>query len=520
MNKTSSKWILVFAMMIVCVITTPVRAYGSGMVPSTIRIGLRSAYSDKASIDIKNTEIEIGYESDNRFVPQGTLISNTGFVMKPNQKQYYSASDTFYTYNEAAYSALKYKEQGIAAVVVYGAPTTWGIYLEQNLGNMNPVNSTGAEVMIQDGLGMDLLLFENNGVEPTLVGKNRSKSFDLTELSKGSYRGWFEFKRKGSTITAINIVDYEEYLYGVVAAEMPASWHMEALKAQAIAARSMSIHQKNKYLKDGYNVCDTVYTQVYKGFSWEYPRTNQAVDETRGMVATYNGKIAETLFFSTSGGYTEDPQYVWGNPIAYLKAVPDPYETDPEGKPWTRTITLSELDLCLSKQNISIGNAQGVKVNSYTPAGRVNELEIMGTSGTYKIIRENIRTFFASTNDGSLRSRMFTLGNAATISQSEPLESITVYKGEQPKYLMGANGKIVPVTGSLVVEGTSGKTTYGATSVSNQGAHATYGNIVVSGQGYGHGVGMSQSGARGMADAGHTFDQIIKYYYQSVEIQR
>lgn len=520
MNKTSNKWLLVLSMLIVCLVAKPVIAHGSGLVPSTIRVGLRSAYSDKASIDIKNTEIEIGYESDNRLIPQGALISNTGFVITPSQKQYYSGNEIFYTYNEAAYSALEYKEQGISAVAVYSGPGKWGIYLDQDLGNMTMVNGNGSEIMIKDGFGIDILLCEDKGIAPAFAGKTRSQSFDLTELSKGSYRGWFEFKRKDNTITAINIVDYEEYLYGVIAAEMPASWHMEALKAQAIAARSMSIYQRNKYLKDGYNVCDTVYTQVYKGFGGEYLRTNQATDETRGMVTTYNGKIAETLFYSTSGGYTEDPQYVWGNLVPYLKAVADPYETEPEGKPWTRTITLSEIDLCLSRQNINIGSAQGLKVNAYTPAGRVNELEIIGTTGSHKIVRENIRTFFSATNGGSLRSRMFTLGNATSTSGTESLERVTVYRGERPKYMMGANGKIVPVGESMVVEGPSGQMTYGSTNGSSQGAHAAYGNIIISGEGYGHGVGMSQSGANGMAKAGYTFDQIIKYYYQDVQIQR
>jgi len=525
-KTVKNKWIVVLSIIIMCTIAKPALVYAAGMVPSTIRVGLRSAYSDKVSIDVKNTEIEIGYEADNRFIPQGTLISNTGFIMKPNQKQYYSARETFYTYNEAAYSVLAYNQQGVGAVVAYSGPGKWGVYLEENTGITSPVQSQGTEIIVQDSLGKDLLICENNGFAPVFAGKSRSQSFDLTELSKGVYRGWFEFKRKGNTLTAINIVDYEDYLYGVVAAEMPASWHMEALKAQAVAARSMSIYQQNKYLKDGYNVCDTIYTQVYKGFSGEYPRSNQAVDETRGMVVTYKGKIAETLFFSTSGGYTEDPENVWGNPIAYLKAVPDPYETDPEGKPWTRTITLAEIDTCLAKQNIYIGKAQGIKINSYTPAGRVSELEIIGTSGTYKIVKENVRTFFGSTNGGSLRSRMFSLGNAESIiteSTTKPLGNLAVYRGELPQYIMGANGKIVPVGQSIIVEGIGGPVAYGsvgATSNSSQGAHAAYGTIIISGEGYGHGVGMSQSGAHGMARAGYTYNQIIEYYYQGVQVQR
>lgn len=520
MKKTRRQWTIILPLIMICLMIKPVLAQGASHVPSTIRVGLRSAYRNKPSIEIKNTELKVGYGSDNLFIPQGTLISNTGFVIKPNHKQYYGAKEKFYTYMEAAFGAVAYKEEGIGAVVAYSWPGIWQVYIEENLAGTEPVSQTGLEIMVQDGQGKDLLLCHNVGAETAFAGKSKAHVFDVTELGTGAYRGWFEFKRQINTVTAINIVDHQDYLYGVVPAEMPPSWHMEALKAQAVAARSMAIYQGHKYQTDGYNVCDTVYTQVYKGLSAETTRTSQAVDQTKGMVATYQGKVAETVFFSTSGGHTEDPQYVWGNPIAYLKAVPDPYEVEPEGKPWTRTITLSEVDRCLTNQRVSIGKAKGVKINSYTPAGRVNELEIIGTSGSHKIVRENIRTFFASTNEGSLRSRMFTMtnGSATPSSTSRPLQGLSVYRGDGPSYLIGANGKVQALGDAVTVEGQSGKVTYGG--ASNSGGQSAYGDIVLSGKGYGHGVGMSQSGARGMANSGYTFDQIIEYYYQGVRVER
>ncbi len=517
MNKINNKWIVIFSIIMMCVLTKPVRAYSTPIVPETIRVGLRSAYSNKVNIEIKSTELQMGYESNNRFIPQATLISNTGFLIKPDQNQYYKTKDQYYTYNEAAFSVLAYKEEGIKAVVAYKWPGVWTIYLEEDRPDTDLVRRTGFEIMVEDGQGTGLLLCDNIGSEPAFAGVSKDHPFNLTKLSKGSYRGWFEFKRQVNTITAINIVDHQDYLYGVVPAEMPPSWHMEALKAQAVAARSMAIYQKNKYLKDGYNVCDTIYTQVYNGFTGESGRTNQAVDETRGMVATYNGQVAETVFFSTSGGHTEDPQYVWGNSVAYLEARPDPYEVVPEGKPWTRTITLADIDRSLGA-GINIGTAQGLKINSYTPAGRVNELEIIGSLGSHKLTKENIRTFFSATNGGSLRSRMFTIENSNLVTDSKPLETIQVYGGDLPRYIMGVNGKTIPFGQSVVVEGQNGQVTYGGTS--NQGSQVTYGDVVISGKGYGHGVGMSQSGARGMADAGHTYDQIIEYYYQGVRVEK
>lgn len=497
----------------------PVATYASNLVPKTIRVGLRSAYRDKTSIEVKNTQLHIGHEENDRFEPQGRLISNTGFIIRPSHKQYYSGKEVFSTYNEAAFALIIHKEAGIKATVAYSGPGNWKIYFEENLGTMEAVRGTGQEIMVQDGQGGDLLLCESRVSAPAFAGESNEHAFPLTQLSKGTYRGWFEFVRRGSTITAVNIVDYEDYLYGVIAAEMPASWNMEALKAQAVAARSMAIHQYNKYNQYGHNVCDTVYTQVYKGFSGEHPRTNQAVDETRGIVATYNGKIAETLFFSTSGGYTEDPANVWGNPIPYLKAIPDPYETDPEMKPWTRTISLGDIDQALASNKIQIGQARGMQINAYTPAGRVKELKIIGTLGSHQIEREAIRTFFSSTSQGSLRSRMFTIDNAPAINRPRglDLQDLQVYGGGSANYLLGANGKMKAAGDALVVEGAKGQTSYGLGQVG--GGQIAYGDLVISGKGYGHGVGMSQSGARGMAQAGYTYDQIIKYYYQGVELE-
>lgn len=527
MQNVTKKKGVILAVVMLCVVIMPTLTYGSNMVHNTIRVGLRGNYANVSSVTVKNTELNVGYERNNQFLAEATLKSYTGFVVRPSSKQYYESNDVFNTYGEAVYALVDYI--GTRAVIAYSAPSTWKIYTEEDLGNMNIVRSSGLEVVLEDGVGNPLLVCDNDGSAPAFAGESSQHSFHLTELTKGSYRGWFEFLRQGSTMIPVNIVDFEDYLYGVIAAEMPASWNMEALKAQAVAARSMSMYQYNKYIKSGYNVCDTTYTQVYKGFTGEHVRTNQAVDETRGIVVTYNGKIAETLFSSTSGGYTEDPQYVWGNPVPYLKAIPDLYETDPEMKPWTRTITLGDIDLCLERQNIKIGRATGLRINGYTPAGRVNQLEIIGTDGTHKVDRENIRTFFTYTTEGSLRSRMFTIVNGMEITQQpssgESSGSVVVYGGEQsPQYLVGADGKVQEIGHALVVEGPNGKTAYGSdeNNQSNQPSQSVqeqYGDITIAGKGYGHGVGMSQSGARGMAQQGYTYDQIIKYYYQGVVVE-
>lgn len=521
------------SIVMICMLLIPMLTYGENRSPSIIKIGLRSAYSNVASVEIRNTLLEVGYQREDSFKGLATIKSSGGFIIKPTISQYYSDSNTFTTYEEATGALDEYRSMGVDVTIGYIGPKTWKIYSSQDGGRMQPVSHSRLSISIEDTYGETILVCENDESMAAFAGIDSSNSFSLTELSKGKYRGWFEFKRQDNKITAINIVDFEEYLYGVVPAEMPASWNMEALKAQAVVARSMSIFQYNKYIANGYNVCDTTYTQVYKGFSGEHARTNQAVDETRGQLAIYNGKIAETLYHSTSGGYTEDPIYVWGGSYPYLKAVPDTYETEPEMKPWTRTITLSDINLCLEKQNINIGAAKGMRVTSYTPAGRVNELQIIGTSGIHTLTKESIRTFFTYTSQGSLRSRMFSIGDGIISQPTSTLaggNKVTVEaKGTELAtklideiHIIDGSGKLTTVNSSMVVEGKNGTATYGdgksnKTISSNQEA---YGDIIISGQGYGHGVGLSQSGARGMAKAGYTYDQIIEYYYQGVRVER
>jgi stage II sporulation protein D len=144
-------------------------------------------------------------------------------------------------------------------------------------------------------------------------------------LQLGSrYRGSIQVDIANGALRAVNIVGLEQYLYGVVPSEMPFDWAPEALKAQAVVARSYALATKRAGAFDLYP--DTR-SQVYLGYDHEKPSSNAAVDATAGKVLLYNGQVAKTYFFSTSGGRTASAQDVWGTPIPYLVSVPDPYDT-------------------------------------------------------------------------------------------------------------------------------------------------------------------------------------------------
>src|SRR5213078_2169876 len=141
---------------------------------------------------------------------------------------------------------------------------------------------------------------------------------------KHLYRGSVQIDVVNGKLRAINFVGLEQYLYGVVPSEMPYTWAPEALKAQSVVARSYALATKRAGAFDLYP--DTR-SQVYLGFDHEKPASNAAVDATAGKVLLYNGQVAKTYFFSTSGGRTASAQDVWGTAIPYLVSVPDPYDS-------------------------------------------------------------------------------------------------------------------------------------------------------------------------------------------------
>jgi stage II sporulation protein D len=139
------------------------------------------------------------------------------------------------------------------------------------------------------------------------------------------YRGQIEVDVVDGRLRAVNVVGLEEYLYGVVPAEMPSTWPAPALEAQAIAARSYALATRK--VAAPFDVYGDTRSQMYLGVSHETPAANAAVDATRGQVALYNGKVAATFFFSSSGGATESISDGWGvAPVPYLVSVPDPYD--------------------------------------------------------------------------------------------------------------------------------------------------------------------------------------------------
>jgi stage II sporulation protein D len=272
------------------------------------------------------------------------------------------------------------------------------------------------------------------------------------------YRGLLELRRTPSgRLTVINEVDLEEYLYGVLKMEVDPAWPAEALKAQAVAARTAALWSLNKFSSEGYDVRANTDSQVYDGVTAEDPRTSAAVDETRGEIMTYQGRPIFAAYHSDSGGYTESIEFVWGGTYAYLKGVPDPYSVGAPRHEWVVRMDLAVFEDRLRRAGRMVAGVSGIEVAEATPSGRATLLRIAGAHGVLLLKGADLRTILGA----DLRSTLFTV---RLVSEAQP----------QVEFL---------------------------------------------GRGYGHGVGLSQWGARGMAEAGRRYREILSYYYAGIAFE-
>lgn len=303
-----------------------------------------------------------------------------------------------------------------------------------------------------------VLPFAEETSKGTVMEKQSSKNtvVDKSKLEKSVV----EVAVYRSESQEIQKLPLEKYIVGVVAAEMPADFELEALKAQALTARTYIMNRLLKSKTDdlplGAQVTDTVEHQVYKSdeelqalwksdYQWKSDKIAKAVLETEGQILTYDGEPITATFFSTSNGYTENSEAYWKNPYPYLKSVASPWDEDSPKFHDQKVISVAEFE-----QKIGVkltGEKEIGAVVERTPGNRVGSVEIGEKIISGKQIREKLE----------LKSTDFE------------------WKRKND-------------------------------------------SIIISTKGYGHGVGMSQYGANGMAQEGKSYKDIVKYYYQGIEI--
>ncbi len=339
----------------------------------------------------------------------------------------------------------------------------------------------------------------------------------IIAVNDKKYRGDIEIKRySDSDMTVINVVGMQEYLYGVVPREIGGNSPYEAVKAQAIVARTYAVKNYTKRMKWGFNLYPTVDDQAYGGYEWENVNSNRAVDETDGKVVVYDGELISGYYFSTSGGHTENSENVWGGELGYLKGVPDPYEPDDLSKTtWTVELTADEVKERLAKYDVDVGDVLDITPLEYSDAGRVLELKIEGTEGSTIITKSKVRTYLG------LDSQWYTINDEPpqaveyVYDKEEDDDEKENYKNdkeeEERRELKPLLQQIINIIENEDSDVKEIKGKYNAKKRYTD-------TFIIQGRGWGHSVGMSQNGAKGMASNGFDCEEIIKWYYTDVEI--
>ncbi|WP_026702112.1 SpoIID/LytB domain-containing protein [Salibacterium aidingense] len=310
-----------------------------------------------------------------------------------------------------------------------------------------------------------------------------------------------------------NVLDMEDYLKGVVPHEMSSSWPLEALKAQAVAARNYAKvnMDSNEFLYD------TTTHQVYHGRSGEGSRSNQAVRETEGIYAEHNGNLIYAYFHASSGGHTDDSENVWSNEVAYIRGVDDPYDThnaNPNNE-WTEEIDRDAVsDAVFPDSDWELSN---LEVLEKSEAGRVQQLRATGVNEDTGETQEKIIPDGSSADSirwalgSTLKSTMFDLSK-------EDSSSVTVKTadGSEESYDSAMGMDMRQADGSdevIAYDNLAVRTTSGVEYLSTAATAYQF-----TGSGWGHGLGMSQWGAYEMARQGMNYRDILTHYYTNITI--
>jgi stage II sporulation protein D len=223
-------------------------------------------------------------------------------------------------------------------------------------------------------------------------------------VTDGTYRGDLVIQASGAELRVVDDVGLESYLFGVVPAEMPASWATEALRSQAIVARSYALTSRRS--AEPFDVHADTRSQMYRGVTGESTRATDAVRATRAVVVRAGASIAHTLFSSSSGGRTAAVEEVFGGlPVSYLRSVDDPYDRLSPYHDWT--VTLSDAGAAKRLASVLQGDLVDVAVVAATPTGRAATVRVTGTLGTSDVPALTARTLLGlrSTWFSVLRSR-------------------------------------------------------------------------------------------------------------------
>ncbi len=329
-------------------------------------------------------------------------------------------------------------------------------------------------------------------------------------LNGRAYRGTFELAPddEGDMIV-VNTVSPHDYLASVVGSEEPSSWENEALASQAIAARTYLYTHLG--LHKSYDLEGDTRDQEYDGTMNEDSRTLRAVERTAGVIVTYKGAPIEALYSANAGGITENSENVYANALPYLRSVPSPGDAVARDSSWghtawewTRELSAQQLRDFMQRRGLDVGLPISIQLTDVSPTGRVIGASVTGTSGTKPIGKDRTRYYFG------LMSALFavkvTPGGASERVDATNLARIAALE------LLGAH--VVQASFEVVRDGNGNELGLRVLGY----VYELPVTFVFSGKGFGHGVGMSQWGAQGMALGGAGYPEILAHYYTGTSL--
>ncbi|MCE5171714.1 SpoIID/LytB domain-containing protein [Paenibacillus profundus] len=449
--------------------------------------------------------------------------------------------------------------------------------------SVRPAQAQGALIHTLEETGTGSLThLRVNGTVKWLVKPAEPTNIKISERYERAYRGEMEVSLHNGELALVNEVPLEQYLISVVGGEVYSSWPQEALKAQAVAARTFALYQGTKF--EIANVVDTTLSQAYYGVEKEHPNIKKAVEDTAGEVLMQNGKLIEAIFNSNAGGKTADPSEVWGGSYDYFQVVDSPDDAVQEGKKsWYHVVMpdgksgyIREDVVDMTERHNEAGFAlvsvqeDGTNIrpnpaiqSDVNPIAKVNKgtslavIETVAESTEMNWVRgpytsEQITSWLKSRTKTALNGSVTSLeitergpsgravkieANGVQVDVSYP-DNFRYAFGGLPSTLFdivstdaytaaGVDGKtkeLNGVGGAQTVSGTNQSDAKVPENGVKLGANEKSGivnsepSFLFVGKGNGHGVGMSQWGAKGLSDQGYDYKKILQYYYKNVEL--
>ncbi|MBA3053205.1 SpoIID/LytB domain-containing protein [bacterium] len=282
---------------------------------------------------------------------------------------------------------------------------------------------------------------------------------ESVKLNGRAFRDSIILQNEASLLSAINEIGVESYLCGVLPRELSPSWDEEALKAQAVVSRTYIMANLGRFSKQGYDLTACENSQVYGGLDCEQGSTSEAVRATAGEVIKYRGDIARVYFHADAAGHTESPEFVWGSssPPPYLKGKREPVRKDTPYSSWEYETSFEDISRVFEKNGYKTGVIKRVVIKNKTPSGRVKNFMVYSASGKTEIKSGKFRTMLGGRN----------------------IKSTKINK---------------------IINGRK--------------------SVVFTGAGWGHGVGMSQWGAKELAEKGWDYKKILRLYFPGTGIAK